>query len=562
MPPFPLGADLQRQGVESVPVVNHRQRLIHSLSARRAAGASFIEGDGDDRPDLLVIDPDHGLCAVEVEPAVTDPTNRAAYRRLNQKIRELSQATPSMAGATIRRLVYFPDVDRPLATAHDARQQSATIAVSKADIADSNWLEVALGLCAATATTPPEALDTQQLAAALGTSFIFESKARKGAHDEGAVQRASRRFVLDQQQQDFATRPIADVAVLTGPPGSGKTLVLAARARWLAQQHPGWHIQVLCYNNALVQYLRSLVRGYGNVSVKAIYKYFEAKGVRIREMGLRAEQDLDRLRRWGIKAEHQALLIDEIQDFTPEWLAYALETVEADSGGVLLAGDSAQSLYRDEDVLQGLHGHRVEQLKLDLPYRCTQQILRVTTALDPSFAVPRIDEAPDGPPVDLIWASTWDDQAAAITWEVQKMITDGERHPSEIGVLVTQRISTVDRLTKAFDQAAVPYLVVDKDGALAFDPRFPGVKVMTVHAAKGHEFSVILLFGLEALPPPEDISKGGLRRGRVGFVGMTRAKDQLLITYSKDNVYLKKLKGLEDDLVQWTWPDDYSLEGQ
>lgn len=543
--------------------MNPTQQLLSSLSARTTAGATIVTADGDDRPDVLLIDPEHGLCAFDIDATSHDPDDRDAYRRLNRKVRELMSTTPNLSAAAVRRFVYFPSIDRPLATAASKRQQSATVAVSPQDLIHPDWIEIALEL---RPPRPIEAVDrptADTLAAALTASFLFTSRARKGAKDEGAAARQALRFSLDAQQQDVAIRDIPDVAVLSGPPGSGKTLVVAARARWLAQQHPDWHIQVLCYNNALVQYLRSLVKGRPNISVKAIYKWFEARGVRIAEHGQRAHDDLAKARRWRATKDHQALLIDEVQDFTPEWLAYALDTLEAGKGGALLAGDSAQSLYRDEDVFDGLEGHDVERLHLSLPYRCTQPILRVTTALDPSFAIPRINEAPDGPPVDLIWANTWDEQAAAITWEVKKMLDAGERHPSEIGVLVTQYASTIKRLSAAFDAADIPYtLVQDRESAKAFDPRFPGVKVMTVHAAKGHEFSVILLFGLEALPPPEDVAKGGLKRGRVGFVGMTRAKDQLLITYSKDNVYLKKVKELEADLQQWTWPDDYSLEGQ
>lgn len=139
------------------------------------------------------------------------------------------------------------------------------------------------------------------------------------------------------------------------------------------------------------------------------------------------------------------------------------------------------------------------------------------------------------------------------------MIDSGERRADDIGVLVTQRPSTIKRLTLALTDQDVPHTVVTREAAAEYDPTLPGVKVMTVHAAKGHEFPVVFLFGLEALPDPDASDVVAVLRGRVGFVGMTRAKDQLLMTYSKDNVYLKRLKGLDDDLRQWTWPDEYEV---
>jgi superfamily I DNA/RNA helicase len=55
------------------------------------------------------------------------------------------------------------------------------------------------------------------------------------------------------------------------------------------------------------------------------------------------------------------------------------------------------------------------------------------------------------------------------------------------------------------------------------------VKIMTVHSAKGHEFDVVVLFGLETLPSPSgddpERDRQAVQRSKVGFVGMTRARD-------------------------------------
>ena len=60
---------------------------------------------------------------------------------------------------------------------------------------------------------------------------------------------------------------------------------------------------------------------------------------------------------------------------------------------------------------------------------------------------------------------------------------------------------------------------------------------MTVHGAKGYEFDVVVLFRLEALPSPVGDDEAA-RRASVGFVGMTRARDQLIVTYTRDSPYL------------------------
>ncbi len=74
-------------------------------------------------------------------------------------------------------------------------------------------------------------------------------------------------------------------------------------------------------------------------------------------------------------------------------------------------------------------------------------------------------------------------------------------------------------------------LVADSD---AFDPQTGAVTLMTLHAAKGLEFPMVCMVGLEqgslpharSLDTPGDIEE----ERRLCFVGMTRAEDRLLLT--------------------------------
>ena len=137
------------------------------------------------------------------------------------------------------------------------------------------------------------------------------------------------------------------------------------------------------------------------------------------------------------------------------------------------------------------------------------------------------------------------------------MVADGHRKPGDIAVLVTQRRGTLGRLRAALDAEAIPYEVIDHTNVAQFDPAAPTVKLLTVHSGKGHEFPVVVLLGLEALPVGGDAE--ARQRERVGFVGTTRAKDQLLISYTRQNPYLERLIALGDDIRRWTWPDDYEV---
>jgi hypothetical protein len=66
---------------------------------------------------------------------------------------------------------------------------------------------------------------------------------------------------LDAVLMDLSIRLVRGVA------GSGKTLVLTQRARYLAAQHPNWRLLVLTYNNRLMGSLQASLKGIPNVKV-------------------------------------------------------------------------------------------------------------------------------------------------------------------------------------------------------------------------------------------------------------------------------------------------------
>lgn len=378
--------------------------------------------------------------------------------------------------------------------------------------------------------------------------------------DDAASERAKHRLLLDATQSAIARRDVDDVLVISGPPGSGKTLVLAARAKWLAAQHPDWLIVLLCYNRLLVPYLESLVWGHANISVYTFGRFTARLGVRVSlDNEEWAESNVTRALK-DIEPTYDALLIDEWQDFMNPWTRLALATIKPRRGGVTLAGDPIQALYRDGDGQSALAGRKVETAALARPYRSTRQILDVTSALDETMDVRGRTAAFEGEPVDLVWAENTSAIASAVARDVQLLLANNERKPQDIGVLVTRKWD-MGTVVAALKNAKVPVKPVYPNKVDEFDLADPCIKVMTVHSAKGYEFEVVFLVGMERLANP-DGSERAEREGRAGYVGATRAKDQLVLTYSKENVYLDRIRALPAELVrQWVWPDDYPEVG-
>ncbi|MGC5032463.1 3'-5' exonuclease [Micromonospora sp. DT229] len=518
------------------------QRLIRILDP----DVFVLRGDGSDRPDLIVVDERRGVLIVDVDIDGTSPGVREPFVRLNRKIAELREVAPVLEVAHPHRLVLLGACVEKVITA-GARLK----AMSPVDLEVGDWLSHL-------EPRPISARDAEALRSALAPSLSFDLRARRGAADPGRSDRLRRRVSLDAQQAVAATGPVADVLVVTGPPGSGKTLVLAGRARHLAAHHPDWRIVLLCYNRTLATYLGGLVADCSNIEVETFGRFSHGQGHRIDlEDDGRALQDLAKARGRGIPQNVDALLIDEAQDFGEAWLGFALETVRPRGGGTTIGMDERQALYRDGFAYSALAGRDVEYLRLDRAYRSTPQILTATAAAYPDIGLPEVDgEVPDGEPVELIWAATWDEQAAAVAWEVRRMIDSGERQAGDIAILMSQWRGMTRRLRDALDEAEVPYVVVSRTAMSSFDPDSPAVKIMTVHGAKGYEFDVVVMVGLETVPDMQTSPVGSANWARVGLVGMTRARDQLLAVYTKDTPVLERLQKCES-VRSWTWPDDY-----
>ena len=101
-------------------------------------------------------------------------------------------------------------------------------------------------------------------------------------------------------------------------------------------------------------------------------------------------------------------------------------------------------------------------------------------------------------------------------------------------------------------------LVADTD---ALNPASGSVTLMTLHAAKGLEFPVVAMIGLEEgiLPHSRDAMDAEAREEerRLCFVGITRAMDRLLITSAS----FRTVRGLQERQIPSTFLDEIKGDG-
>jgi hypothetical protein len=433
----------------------------------------------------------------------------------------------------------------------------------------------------------PEPLDTsatQEIRHRLYPDTHFERP--RLVRDESRAKRQVVRLQLDAEQESIARSLSEGITLVSGVTGSGKSLVLCARARVLATGHPDWSVQMLCYNRTLVRYLQDLVGPEKHqVDIDTFYGWARRLGLRLPSVRGDDDQAMeDSIKRAilrGIGARtYDAVLVDEGQDFAQSWLRFAFHTLKPGRGGMAVACDMSQAIYREDALLDGFPREQVAHIALRKNYRNTEQIGRFAVAAvfgdrgpgqrggttqEDGRRPPVLEFVLSGPPVQLVWAERWDAQAAFIAQEIRRIVDERRAAYRDIAVLYTQRMGTIKRILPALDERKIPYFWVnqDREAKAAIDLADNSVKVLTVHSCKGMEFPLVFLFGLEALRVPDSLAEASVEEAnltRVAYVGMTRAQDVLYLTYTRTNTVIDRALQLGRWAEFHTYPEDFSSE--
>jgi len=186
-------------------------------------------------------------------------------------------------------------------------------------------------------------------------------------------------LILDRKQTDLAqSTPDNGYRRIKGPAGSGKSLVLAARAAHLIDR--GKSVLVVSYNITLWHYLRDLVVRSSKVAgamdnlrfthfhgwckdvcidsgyeenYLALFKPLQnIRDPKRKELAREKilSHDVPDLVKAALKEQkshnetYDAILVDEGQDFLPEWW-HALMEVRNENGEMLLVADATQDIY-------------------------------------------------------------------------------------------------------------------------------------------------------------------------------------------------------------------------
>lgn len=273
--------------------------------------------------------------------------------------------------------------------------------------------------------------------------------------------------------------------------------------------------------------------------LKAASAVWDMDDVLLAAVGLLAEYPEvgDRVRR-----QYRRVVVDEFQDVSPVQVRL-LRLWLGSRDEICVVGDPDQTIYSfagaRSTYLTGftdwLPGAR--KVRLWRNYRSTPQIvdtanrvIRVGVAR-PAELVAQRDP---GPPVDIQSFSDAGAQARGIARRVLDYVREG-RPLSHTAVLVRSHSQGVP-IAEALRAAGVG-VVTAGSGADWQEAAPNGVTVATLHAAKGREWPFVVMAGMNdgVLPTRAAMRSSGndglAEERRLCYVGMTRARDRLLLTY-------------------------------
>lgn len=383
--------------------------------------------------------------------------------------------------------------------------------------------------------------------------------------------------VMDLHQENLAKQIGDKHRLIRGVAGSGKTLILVSRAKLLAREHPDWKILIMCYNISLSQYIKFMVHhqvqqnltlfdfdadAYKNIVIRNFHAWLKVD-LKISEE--RIPNIIEKLDRGeAILPKYDAILIDEGQDFEPEWLQLVSRMLNSETQSLLLVEDRAQDIYkRKRSYLKdtGLD-FRGRSKILSINYRNTAQIVhfawnffQAQSQLQDKVVQGEIDGVEIIPPqstrrkglepvivkMDNFWKEIY------FVVEQIRFLNQTKKVPlSEIAILYrvkrTNQLAIIDIIIRTFEKQKIPYYWISESeqSKRLFSRDDETVKISTIESIKGMDFQAVFVVNVDSMPFPLEEDKE--REVSLLYIAITRAREYLYLTYSGESEFTRYLE--------------------
>jgi DNA helicase-2/ATP-dependent DNA helicase PcrA len=234
----------------------------------------------------------------------------------------------------------------------------------------------------------------------------------------------------------------------------------------------------------------------------------------------------------------QDLFVDEFQDVNPLQFAL-LRSWLGTKSSLTVVGDPNQAIYSwngaDSSYLNdfGVYFPGSETIHLSQNFRSTPEILSTASLLLPS-QVPLIANKPSGPLPTVRSESDEFTEAKSIAGKVMD-IESGSGEWKNQAVLVRTH-GQITSIVNAFTEKGIPFRVHTDSQTTSTDENENAVRILTFHAAKGLEWRVVHVSGIEEglTPIAHAINEAQQdEERRLMYVALTRAERQLHLSWAR-----------------------------
>lgn len=362
--------------------------------------------------------------------------------------------------------------------------------------------------------------------------------------------------LMDRYQETLAKQLGEGHRLLRGVTGSGKTLILTAFAKLQAQRNPEWKILILSYGSVMSNKLKRNIneKEFPNISVMTFLQFM------MKEFRLFSLDSVELLVGTNYFEDkglpvYDCIIIEEGQDFSPEWISLLAKCVNSKTQSFLLVEDKAQDIYRRRKSLKELTGldFRGRSRILKINYRNTKQVAKLAWDFlcstneeikkDVEIIHPESTKR-IGPQPTIGRFNTSKEEASFIADKI-KLLLDSGVPPEDIAVLYRVKtysgVKYIDILQEELSKRNITsnWLTQDtKSKSKAFS-KLEGINIVTLDSSKGLDFPHVFIYSAHL--SPLSVEKDKSRESSLFYIGLTRATESLTITHTKTSEFVDTL---------------------
>lgn len=366
---------------------------------------------------------------------------------------------------------------------------------------------------------------------------------------------------LDYEQEEFAKKVPNGHYMVSGIPGSGKTVILLSRALHLAQRYESYSILILTYTKALANKLRHQLSVKAtdmnipdNVKSRIEIKHFHKLCYDIIGFNKQlADQSGEKFYSeiWpqeairGLKGKqgtYDAVLVDEYQDFHVDWFELCKRICKKNEEGLenlFFAGDRLQRIYditwsSYKEIGINIQGrskllkkpYRTNQNHLDFALKFLSNNDVLAKDISNFYEIEKLNNfSNNGNSIDLVEGSP-----ASISSYVAQLTNKLDILPEDILILCHTNYECREMLK------ALPNNIASQFDS-GKEPKEGRGLITTYHSSKGLESKYCILYKVDKF----EVEK---TNRTLMYVGMTRASEKLIVNYDRDKNFASEILSL------------------